>query len=115
MVAWASFYADWYVNETASENWIKNNAMKGPASYSLLDGEYSLGLLQPAHVVSDAADSELCPKKRFKVRISAVFIGFLANVAKGSRSNAVELLASEFCRSFAASLTEMALTTKQGG
>ena len=68
MVAWASFYADRYVNETASEEWIKNNAMKGPASYVLLDGDYQLGLIQPAHVVSDAADSKLCPKERLKVR-----------------------------------------------
>ena len=79
MVAWASFYADRYVNETASEDWIKNNAMKGPASYILLDGDYQLGLIQPARVVSDAADSKLCPKERLKVRTGCrhiVIFGF---------------------------------------
>lgn len=68
MVAWASFYAARDVNETASETWIKKNAMKAPATHVILDGSYNLNLLQPASFVSDARDSQLCPKTYVKVR-----------------------------------------------
>ena len=67
MVAWASFYADTVVNETASERWIKNNAMKAPASHVMLNGQYNLNLLRPAKMVSDPLDSQLCPKTHVKV------------------------------------------------
>ena len=69
MVAWASFYADWKVNETASENWIKNNAMKAPASHVILNGGYNFNLLHPAKMVSDPLDSQLCPGKETHVEV----------------------------------------------
>ena len=68
MVAWASFYADWKVNETASENWIKNNARKAPATLVILNGQYKFNLLKPSEMVSDVHDSQLCPKTNVKVR-----------------------------------------------
>ena len=67
MVAWASYYADHHVNKTASELWIKSHAMKGPASHIFLNGEYTVGLQQPADLVSDPSDSKLCPKNKVKV------------------------------------------------
>ena len=72
MVAWASFYADTKVNETASEAWIKNNALKAPASHVILDGKYNFNLLYPSEMVSDARDSQLCPKTQTKVRINNI-------------------------------------------
>ena len=77
MVAWASFYADWKVNETASENWIKNNARKAPATHMILNGEYNFNLLKPAKMVSDVHDSQLCPKTDVKVRKTLSNISYL--------------------------------------
>ena len=77
MVAWASFYADGKVNETASEDWIKSNARKAPASHVILNGQYNFNLLKPAKLVSDALDSTLCPKTNVKVRKFFNIVGIL--------------------------------------
>jgi len=40
---------------------LQDYALKGPESHVVKDGQYDVGLVTSAEVVSDIQDSEICP------------------------------------------------------
>ncbi|KAH9525840.1 hypothetical protein Btru_002520 [Bulinus truncatus] len=48
----------------AMVSFIKANAKKAPEGPLATDGQYSIGLLDPAEIVSDIDDSRICPKNQ---------------------------------------------------
>ncbi|KAL9982058.1 hypothetical protein ACROYT_G010848 [Oculina patagonica] len=63
MVAWSCFYSTSQVNVSDAKDWIRKNAMQGPASHVSANGRYNKGLTTPAETVSDKLDTKLCPDK----------------------------------------------------
>ena len=61
MVAWSCFYSSSEVNISEGKLWIKEKAMRGPASHVSENGQYTDGLIRPAATVSDKLDTNLCP------------------------------------------------------
>ncbi|CAG5114916.1 unnamed protein product [Candidula unifasciata] len=53
-------------------NFIKTRALNGPERVSR-DGQYDVGLLRHAGIVSDVEDSELCPRMRIMAATAEVF------------------------------------------
>lgn len=78
MVAWSCFYSTSQVNISEGKHWIRENAMKGPASHVSEDGQYNDGLVTAAETVSDKLDTLLCPDK---IRVSGIqkFFSFSLN------------------------------------
>ena len=68
MVAWSCFYSTSEVDILKGKDWIRQNAMKGPATHVLENGRYNDGLITPAKTVSDKHDTHLCPDK---IKVSA--------------------------------------------
>ena len=63
MVAWSCFYSTAQVNISDAKHWIKENAMRGPASHVSENGHYNDGLIKAAKTISDKHDTDLCPDK----------------------------------------------------
>ena len=61
MVAWSCFYSSSEVNIEKGKEWIKQKAMKGPATHVTENGQYKDGIKSQAETVSDKHDTLLCP------------------------------------------------------
>ncbi|XP_019850077.1 PREDICTED: uncharacterized protein LOC109580924 [Amphimedon queenslandica] len=58
-----------WVDKAPVEEWITAHALKASESVVTQDGEYDSGLVQPADIVSDVADSIVCPSSISTVTI----------------------------------------------
>lgn len=61
MVAWSCFYSSSEVDIEKGKEWIKQKAMKGPATHVTENGQYKDGIKSQAETVSDKHDTLLCP------------------------------------------------------
>ena len=61
MVAWSCFYSSSEVDIEKGKEWIKQKAMKGPATHVTENGQYQDGIKSQAETVSDKHDTLLCP------------------------------------------------------
>ena len=73
MVAWSCFYSSSELNISEGKLWIREKAMRGPASHVSENGQYTDGLIKPAATVSDKLDTNLCPAN-IKVCICGLLI-----------------------------------------
>lgn len=63
MVTWSCIYSAPGVNTVEGQWWIKEHAMRGPATHVTAQGQYQRGLIEPSQLVSDDNDDEnaQCP------------------------------------------------------
>ncbi|KAK3737462.1 hypothetical protein QZH41_008346 [Actinostola sp. cb2023] len=64
VVAWGCLYSAKHFNSQEVRHWIRSNAMKAPAVHVVKKGGFREGLVDPARIVSDSLESELCPSEK---------------------------------------------------
>lgn len=63
MVTWGCYFYSNHLNWSVAQNWIKEKALRAPASHVYWNGDFKEGLLEPSSVVTDLKETHLCPTK----------------------------------------------------
>ncbi|EDO44140.1 predicted protein [Nematostella vectensis] len=70
IVTWGCVHSGKELNLTAMKHWIRAKAMNAPATHVTKTGDFKKGLIQPAKIVSDIHETELCPSNDSKFVLS---------------------------------------------
>lgn len=76
VVAWGCLYSAnsaKHFNTTELRHFIRTNAMKAPAVHVESKGSFGEGLVDPARIVSDKHESELCPSEQVMLKAVPFF------------------------------------------